>query len=351
MERVRVGVIGAGSWAVSNHIPVLAARPDVELVVVNRLGVEPLSKIQERFGFAKATEDYREALGEGLDAVVVASPAGLHYEHAKAALESGANVLCEKPFTLSARDAWDLVRTAESTGRHLLIAFGWNYKEMARRARDLLQGRSIGQIEHMMIHMASPTRELLQARGAYFAAAMEFPPERETWTDPAKSGGGYCPAQLSHALGLALWVTGLRAEEVFAWMSSPEAEVDLHDAITIRYRHGAIGTLSGASTPSGANKHQLEVRIYGSEGMFLLDVEREQVWLFRRPEDQVRLDLEPNAGLYDCYGPPNTLIDLTLGKPAENCSPPELGARTVEVIETAYHSVASGKPEPVATLD
>ena len=67
--KVRVGVIGAGSWAVSNHIPALAARPDVELVSVVRKGAEALQFVQDRFGFAHASEDYRDALEQDLEAL------------------------------------------------------------------------------------------------------------------------------------------------------------------------------------------------------------------------------------------------------------------------------------------
>ena len=100
MGKVRVGIIGAGSWAASNHIPVLKDRDDVELVVACRQGEEELALLKDQFGFEHVTENYEDALGHELDAAIVASPSGFHFEHAKAALESGANVLCEKPFTI-----------------------------------------------------------------------------------------------------------------------------------------------------------------------------------------------------------------------------------------------------------
>ena len=158
-------------------------------------------------------------------------------------------------------------------------------------------------------------------------------------------------AQLSHALGLGLWLTGLRASEVFAFMSAPlNAPVELHDAISMRFDNGAIGTMAGGSCHigSGDNKHQLEVRAIGSEGQIHVDVEREIVWLYRPDGTDLRLDLEPNAGLYDCDGPAHTLVDLALGRDVEIHSPGELGARTVETLDAAYRSAASGT---IATVD
>lgn len=359
--KVRIGVIGAGSWAISNHIPILAAREDVELVSAVRKGREALEAIQETFGFDHISEDYRDALAQDLDAVVVASPSSLHHEHAKAALEAGLNVLCEKPFTTDPADAWDLHRTAEATGRHLLISFGWNYGHLGMEAKRIVDERGgVGEVEHMMVSMASGTRELLRSTdgGGYEGSAEGFAPEAETWTDPALSGGGYAPAQLSHAMGLAMWLTGDRASEVFAFMNNVDAKVDMHDAISLRFSSGATGSLSGASCPGPANaidapdepwpRHQLLIRIYGSEGQLILDLERDFLWHYRMDGVDEKVDLPPGAGLYLCDGPPNTLVDLTLGRDVPNLSPADLGARTVEVVAGAEKSARTGAVVTVA---
>jgi predicted dehydrogenase len=355
-HKLRLGVIGAGSWAVASHLPNFAARPEeVEFVAMARKDDGGLlHKIQQQFGFQIASEDYRDVLDAEVDVCLISSPTSLHHEHAKAAMEAGAHVLVEKPFTVSSRDAWDLVATAERLERHLVVSFGWNYKPMVVDfLRVLEEHGGIGEVENCMIHMASVTRELLTNTGAYPDAAPEAVPEPRTWTDPALSGGGYGQAQLSHALGLALWLTGLHGESVFALTGAlPPAPVELHDAVAIRYRGGAVGTLSGGSAHTGANrnKHQLEVRAIGSEGQMHVDLEREIAWLWRDGgKVDIRLDLAPDAGAYDCDGPPTALIDLALGRERRNLSPGELAARTVEVLEAVYRSAASGGLERVAS--
>ena len=80
----------------------------MELVSAVRKGRDALESIGERFGFSHLSEDYRDALDQGLDAVVVASRLVCTTNNAKAAMESGADVLCEKPFTVDPADAWDL---------------------------------------------------------------------------------------------------------------------------------------------------------------------------------------------------------------------------------------------------
>lgn len=345
VAKTRLGVIGAGSWAVAAHLPALAARDDVELVAVCRKGAPMLERIRERFGFAMASEDWQDVIAQELDAIVVSSPSALHHRQAKAALESGAHVLCEKPMTIAPADAWDLVSTADRADRQLLVSFGWNYMPMVRDAVQLISRVGIGRLEHVTIHMSSATRELLSNTGAYPDASPETVPEQATWTTPQLSGGGYAQAQLSHALGLALALVPDRVASVFALTSAPlEAPVELHDAAVLTFDGGGIGTLSGGSSHVGAwgNKHELEVRAIGSEGQFIVDVHRELAWVFRPDGTDERLDLGPSAGSYVMSGPANALIDVAQGDNDANRAPGELGARTVETLELLYRSAASG---------
>jgi len=346
VSKLRVGVIGAGSWAVAAHLPALAARPDdVDFVGVCRRGDDALRRVKERFGFRIASEDYRDVLAAGVDVVVVASPTAHHHEHATAALLAGAHVLCEKPFTLTSQQAWDVVQTAERANRQLLLSFGWNYAPMVERARKLLCAGGIGAVEQISVTMSSQTRELLADTGGYPDASPDSAPEPATWTDPAISGGGYGQAQLSHALALAFGLTGARARGAFALMSSPlSAAVELHDAICLSLEGGGICSVAGASSFVGAdgNKHHLAVEAVGSDGQFMIDVFRERVSLFRPATGQADLPVAPGEGAYDGARAANCLIDLASGRRTDNPAPGELGARTVEALELAYRSAASG---------
>lgn len=357
MAKLRLGVIGAGSWTVSSHLPAMAAHADeVELAIVNRRHPELLERIRDRFGFRKASTDWHDVIAERPEMVIVASPVALHYEQAKAALEAGAHVLCEKPFTLDPAQAWDLVATARRVDRELVLAYGWNYRPMLVGAKELMErDGGIGAVEQLTIHMSSHTRGLLSGTGAYPRAAPESIPEAATWIDPALSGGGYGQAQVTHALGLALWLAPeLRGRDVFAFMSSPmDAPVELHDAISVRFTNGAVGAIGGGSEHHGPDneRHKVDLRLIGSEGNFHLDLEREIVWRYRGPDDSEQLPVRPGDGLYDCIGPVDALVALARGGGGVNRSPGSLGARTVEILEAAYRSAASGGVASVATLD
>ena len=335
-------------------------------MAVNRRDPVLLERIQRRFGFEHASTDFRDVLAHEPDICIVGSPVRWHHEHARAALEAGAHVLVEKPFTLDPADAWDLDSVARGADRHLVVSFGWHYKPIVMQAKALMdEAAGIGPVEQVSVVMASTTREVLRGTILPFAADQqasgefvadpdeatdpELVPRAETTMDPAVSGGGYGQAQLSHAIGLALWLTGLRGSEVFAFMAPPDAPVELHDAIAVRFDGGAIGTVSGGSAHLGAhhNKHELDVRLIGSAGQLQVDLERERLWRFRPPADELEVPLPANAGLYDCRGPMDALVDLALGREVPNASPAELGARTVEIIEAAYRSARTGSPAAI----
>lgn len=355
MARPRVGVIGAGSWAVSSHLPNLARRRDageIELAIVNRRSPGVLARISDDFGFAQSTTEWREVIAAEPDIVVVSSPPGLHHEHAKAALDAGAHVLCEKPFTIDPADAWDLHATAERTGRELFIAYGWNYRPMVLEAARLMREEGgIGEVEQMTMHMDSAVREILSETGSYADADPELLPHPDTWADPVTSGGGYGQAQLTHVLALTLWLTGLRGEAAFALMNRGlGSRVELHDAFALRFDNGAIGSLGGASSHAGAadDRHGVELRVVGARGMLRLDLRADVLWRYRGREDDVTVPLPEGAGVYDCIGPVDAVVDAALGRAPANNSPAELGARTVEILDAAYRSAESGALETIS---
>jgi predicted dehydrogenase len=354
-KKARLGFIGAGWWATANYIPLLAQRDDVELVAVCRLGRDELRQVQERFGFPFATQDAAELVRQPLDGVVVTSPHTLHYEHARLALEAGLHVMCDKPMCTRADHARELVRLARGKGRHLLVPYGWHYKPFVQQAKRWLDDGAVGSVQYVLCHMASPIRDLLQGRkfqadsNSGQAGGVLFEPDPKTWADPLVAGGGYGHAQLSHSTGMLCWLTGLVPASVYALMSAPEARVDLYDALAVRFEGGAIGTVSGAGTvpPGSAASYQVDLRIFGSDGVLLLDCERARLELRRHDGRSERLDLAPEAGAYSCEGPPNNFVDLILGKSERNESPGEAAMRSVMLLDAAYRSAASGRAETV----
>ncbi|MET4638352.1 Gfo/Idh/MocA family oxidoreductase [Mycetocola sp. 2940] len=178
----------AGWWATSNPFPLLAERDDVVLVGVWGLGPD-LGAVRDKFGFGMATESVDELLDSGLDAVIVTTPHDLHFDVASKALNRGLHVLCEKPMTLRADQAWDLVERTERADTHLLVRYALCHRASPTR------GLFGGDPQHMLERWGSDTK-----------------PSESMWSDPAH-GGGYAHRQITHSSALFFWlITGASTE-------------------------------------------------------------------------------------------------------------------------------------------
>ncbi len=338
---IKAAIIGAGHFAYRMHIPVLANRSEVELDSVCRLGAQELALIQQEFGFAFATEDWQEILERDIDIAIISSPHHLHHEQARAFLQKGCHVLVEKPMCLEPEDAWDLVRVAEDAGRELLVAYGWNYKPGLDEMRDMVA--QIGDIEHVVCHMASFTRSIFSGGELAKWRHIAIQPERSTWEAP-EQGGGYAYGQLSHALGILFWLTELRCSSVRAVNFHAPSSIDLHDAAAVRFDNGATGVFSGSCGVPHGHGFEVDIRIYGKHGSVLLDIETQRLVL-KLPDGQTQIAKVPDgAWTYSCEGPADRLVDIALGQ-GRNESPGHVGARAVEALHAIVQSDKAGGEE------
>ena len=348
--RLRLGVIGAGAWAVAAHIPGFLHRPEVEPWIVNRRDPAILEVIRDRFGFAHAVTDWREVIAARPDIVALTGPLAMRAEQARAAIEAGIHVLAEKPFTLDPANAWAIDALARERGVHVVLCYAWNEMGIAEQARRLIHGPdAIGRIEHVSVEMATIVRDLL-TDGTTYIGDPEVPlPRGETWSDPRVSGGGYGQGQLTHALGLVMrLLPDARASQVAALTAGPGARVDLHDALVVRFEDGAIGSIGGAALPLGTfgNQHQLTIRITGTRGQVVLDMAAPRVARSMRGDDVVA-ELTDEDVRWSFDRVTDRIVDLVLGNTTQNPSPASLGARVVEVLDGMYRSAASGRFEAV----
>ena len=351
-KKLKLGFIGAGWWATEIQIPYFASREDVALTAVCRLGKDELEHIQNKFSFSFATEDYRELCNYDLDAVVIASPHIYHYEHAKAALEAGKHVLIEKPMTTEAKHAFELIEIARSKGLEIVVPQAWSFAPWILAARSWLQAGGVGEVKHVVCQMASALGDLFAAKPMLETVDAEYQPPVSTWADPKKAGG-YGWGQLSHALGVLFNIADLEPKEVYALMGLSSAGVDYYDAMTVKFASGATASVSGSATIPKARGndrskgYQIDIRIFGSEGMLLLDIERERLELVRHDGKNKHLELKSGDGDYPQYLPLAYFVDIIINKKKNEEVPAVSAARAVAVLEAAYKSAKSGQVEEI----
>ena len=275
MGKARMGVIGAGWWGTQFHIPSLKTYDNAELVGIADLKEDKLACAADYYDIANQYTDHRDLLASGVDGVVVAVQHAYHYEVARDALDAGVSVMVEKPMTLRADEAWDLVERAETNGLHLMVGYTFHFTRHAEAVRHIVQSGKLGEIQFVSGIFASMVESYLRGNPDDYADVFKFPvtgPERSTYSDPAVAGGGQGMVQVTHPMGMALWVTGLHAVEVSGFVENFDLAVDLADAFGYRLNNGAVGVM-GSTGGVRPNQPQLQANTYfGTNGFIRQDL-------------------------------------------------------------------------------
>jgi predicted dehydrogenase len=367
--KARIGIVGAGFWAVDFYLPFLERHPKATCVGVVRPGETALKALRKRFGLEVATESFDRLLDAGCDGIVVASPHSLHSEHAIHALRRGKHVLVEKPMAVTMEQARAMQSAVRETGMSLTVAHGFNYLRMSTWAIDLVRAGSIGRPLFVTGHMASALAPVLAGESGYGRVEIEgvtFEAESGTWAEAGK-GGGYLFGQLSHLLGLALAFVESQPGEVFARARRLPNGVDIDVSVSVSFDDATIGSFTGTGRMPWGMRYPLDLRVVAEEGVLNLDFDRERADAFIGPsgmpadfewgDEKAFVGRAPDFafparagdGLYTCAGPVEFLIERCLGNDPRNRAPVELGVRVSAILEAAARSALSAQPVSAAS--
>jgi predicted dehydrogenase len=269
--RIRLGMIGGGQGAFISAVHRLAARMDDQYeFVAGALSSTPArARASGReLGLAKDRiyTDYQQMAtaesqrDDGIEAVAIVTPNNIHVPAAKAFIEAGIHVICDKPLSVSLKEAKSL-ETLLRKNRSIVFALTHNYSgyPMIRHAREMVARGDLGQIRIVQAEYPQDwLTEDIENSGQKQAA----------WrTDPKQSGGGAIGDIGTHAYQLGCFVTGLTAREVAAEMTTfvKGRKVDDNVNALLRYRGGARGMLWASQVAPG-NENGLKLRVYGTKG-------------------------------------------------------------------------------------
>lgn len=342
MSRARIGVISAGSWSESSHLPALAGRSDVELVIVTRPDEVQAQRVSETFGAQRWSTNWRDALDLDLDGIVVSSPPVAHEEQVTAAFAAGSHVLVEKPFALDRGAARRMRQAGDDAGRALIVGFGWPSSPVFALAHQWIAEGRIGEIESVTTQLSVNTRSILSGAtdGGWAGAGASLP---STYVDVQVSGGGVGAVSMSHQFGLMLWLSGMDPVSISA-MGFPGGErLDLHHNAVLRFGTGAVASAVCASTHPYHSRPQWYMGMYGAGGDVWIDSFRDYI----RLSDSSGAIQEPviaDGGVYDPGAPTKELVDVALGlREPSDSRDGTLAVRVAEITDALYESSASGR--------
>jgi predicted dehydrogenase len=267
--RLRIGMVGGGRNAFIGAVHRMALRLD-DLIALSAgaLSSDPenarLSGIDLGLAPDRVYSDYREmaareaARPDGIEAVVIVTPNHLHHPVAKAFLEAGIDVICDKPLATSLDEAKELVALTRAKKLVFAVTLNNTGYPMVRQAREMIMGGEIGDIR--VVHATYIQDWLTQPIDA------DGQKQAEWRTDPARAGASACLADIGvHAHNLALFVTRLELDAVSADLATfvPGRRLDDNAHVLLRFAGGARGILAASQVAVG-NLNNLSLKVYGT---------------------------------------------------------------------------------------
>lgn len=283
MAKLRYGMVGGGPGAFIGdaHRKAVSLDGTAELVAGcfsrtpektleqgKALGLEPercYASYQEMAEAEAARED-------GIDFVVIVTPNNTHYAIAKAFLEAGIHVACDKPLVTTVQEAEDLKKTADEKELLFMVTYTYTGHVTMKYMRDLVKNGEIGTIRTVMAEYP---------QGWLYDENSWGGKQGEWRCDPAQSGRVNCLGDLgTHVENAVATVTGLKIKRVLAKMDVvvPGRKLDDNDQILVEYEGGATGINWTSQFAIGCD-NSLRLRIYGSKGTLL--------WFQENPEEVI----------------------------------------------------------------
>ncbi|NIA52366.1 Gfo/Idh/MocA family oxidoreductase [Massilia sp. TW-1] len=268
--RLRLGMVGGGEGAFIGAVHRHAAALDHQYELVAgafssnadtsrrsgaALGLDPERVYADYAQMARA-----EAVrGDGIGVVSIVTPNHMHAPVARAFLEAGIHVICDKPVTTNSDDARALRALANEKGLIFAVTHNYSAYPMVRQARAMVQEGQLGdvrvvQVEYAQDWLAEPLEQTGQKQAAWR-------------TDPARAGGGAIGDIGSHAWHLADTIVGQPVESLCAQLNTfvPGRAIDDDVQVMLRYAGGARGMLWASQVAPG-HANDLRIRVFGSRG-------------------------------------------------------------------------------------
>ncbi len=225
-----------------------------------------------------------------IDFLSIATPNHTHFEIAKAAVEAGFNVVCDKPLTFDLAQAEELVKVVNDSGVVFAVTHNYTGYPLIRQARQMVADGELGEIMAVRANYIQ----------GWLTDKLEDDDQKQAaWrTDPKKSGAAGCFGDIAtHAYNLTRFVTGLLAENISCNLKTfvQGRKLDDYGHAMITYENGAFGTIT-ASQISHGRENDVTLEVDGTKGSISWRQENpNELWLRRNGQPHQLYTRDPNA--------------------------------------------------------
>ena len=306
-QPIKAAIVGTGFIGPA-HLEALRRIPNVEVVALVEVNQALADEKAKQLGIPRAYVFADMLKQDDIDAVHICTPNFLHFSQAKAVMEAGKHVICEKPLAISLEEAVELVQLAKTTGLVNAVHFNLRYYPMVRQMKVMREKGELGQVYSIM--------------GSYLQDWLFLQTDYNWRLEPDKSGDSRAIADIgSHLLDITEYVTGLKITEVMADFSTvhktrlkplkpietysgimlsqddyQEVPINTEDHATVllRFDNGSKGSIT-VSQVSAGRKNRLNIEIAGSVSNFEFNSERpNELWIGKREKANEQLMKDPS---------------------------------------------------------
>jgi predicted dehydrogenase len=288
-RKLRMALVGGGRGSFIGRVHAIAAQLDGRAALVaGALSSDPKRAKESApdYGIApeRAYGSYRELVeresklpaSERADFISIATPNHTHFEIARAAIEAGFNVVCDKPLTFDLGEAEELAKAVEKHKVVFAVTHNYTGYPLVRQARQMALAGELGEIQAIRaFYIQGWLRSRLELQDQKQAA----------WrTDPQKSGAAGCFGDIgTHAYNLGRYITGLLPAEISCTLKTfePGRKLDDYGHAVIRYENGALGTVT-ASQVSHGRENDIAIEIDGTKAALQWRQEEPNVLVVRQ---------------------------------------------------------------------
>ena len=322
---IRLAMVGCGGMSRHHIRRILQQQDTTEIAMLcepSSTNYELTCELFEEVGLQPPPNmpDLSEMLeqhADDLDAAFIITPHNLHHDQAAACMESGLDVLLEKPMVLNVEEANSLIATRDRTGRLLVVAFNGSLSPQVRTAVKMLRSGELGEMLNIHAVVWQNWREITD--GAW----------RQV---PEIAGGGFMFDTGAHLLNTVADLAGENFTEVSAWLDNRTTAVDILGAVVARLESGALVTLNGCGDT--IESCASDVRIFCTQGIIRTGVWGEQLEVQRQGEDGLApVEVAASSGSWEQF------VRVYQGE-IENPSPPEIGLRMAKLWDAIRASAA-----------
>lgn len=242
------GIIGAGDIAGAMAYTIMSM-PEVNMYAIASRSIDKALEYKEKYSMQAAYDSYEKlAKDPNVNVIYIATPHSFHYEQAKMCLENGKHVLCEKAFTVNAKQAEGLIKISEKTGLFLGEAMCTRFMPLINKLHEIVQEKIIGDVSSMTANLNFPMMQ------------------KERLIRPELAGGALLDVGI-YPLTIASIVMGDDIDYINATAVLTEEGVDKIGQYTLVYKNGTLADLNSGMCSFSDGK----AVIYGTKGTIIVE--------------------------------------------------------------------------------